>query len=217
MGWKRQWEWVKCDTACTHTCPPLPPALWHRRNAEIAPGLSGLSILNNSLAGPRKYTAPQTELSLCSNTGISLYMDGNIHSSESLPALESISNITVQKDLDAYTRPLPISYLPRFSYIHTLSNYIQPLFIPGCAFFSVWILLVESLPAARWITFYVLYTLGNVALNEWQKNCHNGISGYSRFWMEYIIIMQLRDLTKRDALSRCREKNRHYPSVLNWL
>jgi len=36
-----------------------------RASAEIAPGLSGLSILNNSLAGPRKYTA---RLAVCGST-----------------------------------------------------------------------------------------------------------------------------------------------------
>lgn len=36
-----------------------------RASTEIAPGLSGLSILNNSLAGPRKYTA---RLLVCGST-----------------------------------------------------------------------------------------------------------------------------------------------------
>lgn len=44
---------------CLYTCMQV------RASTEIAPGLSGLSILNNSLAGPRKYTA---RLLVCGST-----------------------------------------------------------------------------------------------------------------------------------------------------
>ncbi|KAL2742914.1 hypothetical protein V1477_008403 [Vespula maculifrons] len=68
--WRRRSKGVRARTECVYTnsytlgyskvCERV-----ERASTEMAPGLLGLSILNNSLAGPRKYTA---SLPVCGST-----------------------------------------------------------------------------------------------------------------------------------------------------